>query len=212
MCALTIANALQTPLGELSVCRSTVSQLKQNHPSLFTTMELEEEEEEHSLEMHLPWIAKCFDTAKIKLVPIVVGQLSVETASALGKVISTYLQDPGTFFVISSDFCHWGKRFGYTFYDKQYGAIYESIEVLDRMGMKAIESLNPQEFHHYMKQYKNTICGRNPIAMFMHAIEHTKNKKKHTMHFVHYSQSSKVIKPSDSSVSYAAGVLLQSDS
>ena len=35
-----------------------------------------------------------------------------------GQLLGKYLDDPGNLFVVSSDFCHWGSRFGYTFYDR----------------------------------------------------------------------------------------------
>jgi hypothetical protein len=34
-----------------------------------------------------------------------------------GALLGPYLDDPSNLFVISSDFCHWGRRFSYTFYD-----------------------------------------------------------------------------------------------
>lgn len=49
-----------------------------------------------------------------------------------GKIFAPYLADPQTLFVISSDFCHWGQRFRYTYHDKSHGQIYKSIENLDK--------------------------------------------------------------------------------
>jgi hypothetical protein len=77
------------------------------------------------------------------------------------------LEDEETFFVISSDFCHWGKRFGYTYHDPNV-KIHQSIEALDRKGMDIIESLDPQAFTDYIKKYKNTICGRFPIIVLLY--------------------------------------------
>jgi predicted class III extradiol MEMO1 family dioxygenase len=34
-----------------------------------------------------------------------------------GQLLGHYLADPANLFIISSDFCHWGSRFSYTFYD-----------------------------------------------------------------------------------------------
>lgn len=50
-----------------------------------------------------------------------------------GRIFAEYLKDPENLFVISSDFCHWGRRFRYTYYDKSKGNIYESIEDLDKL-------------------------------------------------------------------------------
>ena len=68
--------------------------------------------------------------------PILVGGLSTENEEVYGKLLSKYLADPSNLFVISSDFCHWGKRFSFTTYDKAHGQIYQSIEQMDRRGMK----------------------------------------------------------------------------
>jgi len=32
-----------------------------------------------------------------------------------GKLLAPYLADPSNLFIISSDFCHWGSRFRFTF-------------------------------------------------------------------------------------------------
>ena len=38
-----------------------------------------------------------------------VGSLSPENEASYGRIFSRYLEDPQNFFVISSDFCHWGE-------------------------------------------------------------------------------------------------------
>ena len=50
------------------------------------------------------------------------------------------MKDPKTVFVISSDFCHWGPNFDFQYYDKSKGAIWQSIEALDKEGVQFIES------------------------------------------------------------------------
>ena len=45
------------------------------------------------------------------IVPVLVGSLSAEMEGEFGRVFSKYLSDPRNLFVISSDFCHWGKYF-----------------------------------------------------------------------------------------------------
>ncbi len=36
-----------------------------------------------------------------------------------GKLLGPYLDDPENLFVVSSDFCHWGTRFSYTYYNSE---------------------------------------------------------------------------------------------
>lgn len=59
-------------------------------------------------------------------------------------------------------------RFRYTYYDKTHGAIYKSIEALDKMGMDIIETGDPDAFKQYLLETDNTICGRHPISVFLH--------------------------------------------
>jgi predicted class III extradiol MEMO1 family dioxygenase len=59
-------------------------------------------------------------------------------------------------------------RYKYTYYNENHGAIHKSIEALDRMGMEIIEVGSTDAFSQYMQEYKNTICGRHPISVFLH--------------------------------------------
>lgn len=59
-------------------------------------------------------------------------------------------------------------RFNYTHYDKNHGAIYKSIEALDKTGMDIIETGDPYAFKQYLLETDNTICGRHPISVFLH--------------------------------------------
>lgn len=97
-------------------------------------MSLSVDEAEHSMEMQLPYIAKVMADFKdaFTIVPIMVGSLTPEEESEYGAILAPYLQDPANLFVISSDFCHWGQRFRYTFYDRAWGEIHQSIECLDK--------------------------------------------------------------------------------
>lgn len=93
----------------------------------FTTMSRSVDEDEHSIEMHLPYIHRLLqlqypDSSASEyppLVPIMVGNTSAATEQAFGALLAPYLADPANAFVISSDFCHWGLRFRYTYYVPQ---------------------------------------------------------------------------------------------
>lgn len=77
----------------------------------FQEMSIKMDEEEHSLEMHLPYIAKVMESRQglYSLVPILVGQLSSKKEEEYGVMFSEYLADSSNLFIISSDFCHWGR-------------------------------------------------------------------------------------------------------
>ncbi len=42
---------------------------------------------------------------------------ATRSEALFGEILSPHFQQPSSLFVISSDFCHWGSRFSYTFYD-----------------------------------------------------------------------------------------------
>jgi len=214
-CAVTRHKAYATPLGDLEVDARITAELFSTGE--FEAMSEDVDEEEHSIEMHLPYIYKVMSAARHKftIVPVLVGSLNAEREGFYGSLFSRYLRDPENFFVISSDFCHWGERFRYTYYNPAHGEIYQSIERLDKEGMDIIEAQNPAAFQQYQQAYKNTICGRHPIAVLLNALsaigagqkEQQKGRQLYDLRFVRYAQSSHCKRQSDSSVSYASAVL-----
>lgn len=77
------------------------------------------------------WVDRYKD--QFTIVPVLVGSLSPDREAAYGRIFARYLAEPQNLFIISSDFCHWGQRFRYTYYDRNWGQIYQSITRLDRM-------------------------------------------------------------------------------
>ena len=131
----------------------------------------------------------------------------------LHSLFAPYLSDPSNFFIISTDFCHWGRRFSYQPYDSSYGAtISEYIEWLDKQGMGLIEEGDPKAFTTYLRKHQNTICGRHPIGVFLQAAkayrEGEGGREEIRVGFVRYAQSSQCVSRQDSSVSYASAVAI----
>ncbi|KOC65827.1 Protein MEMO1 [Habropoda laboriosa] len=132
-CALSCASIYQTPIYDLHIDVQVYRELKETRH--FGWMNLDADEEEHSIEMQLPFIAKVMQGFKnsFTIIPILVGSLSPEREALYGRLLAPYMADPQTLFVISSDFCHWGQRFRYTYYDRSCGPIHRSIQNLDKM-------------------------------------------------------------------------------
>ncbi|KRY75374.1 Protein MEMO1, partial [Trichinella pseudospiralis] len=209
-CAVSKFNSYGTPFYNLTIDQQVNSELIET--GLFEKMELITDTAEHSIEMQLPYIAHVMQSRKgaFTIVPILVGSLTPSRQSAYGHILSRYLADDRSLFIISTDFCHWGHRFHFTKYDKTVGEIHSSIERLDREGMKIIESLDSAAFNDYLKRTGNTICGRHPISVLLQATEHLHEINNHRadFRFLHYSQSNHCRSMHDSSVSYAAGSLM----
>ncbi|KAH0886179.1 hypothetical protein HID58_062275 [Brassica napus] len=206
-CALSTATVYKTPIGDLPV---DVENIYSPPPVIkeiramgkFEMMDLRVDEAEHSMEMHLPYLAKVFQGHNVKVVPILVGSVSAASEAMYGELLARYVDDPKNFFSVSSDFCHWGSRFNYVRYDKSHGPIHKSIEALDQMGMDIIETGDPDAFKKYLLEFDNTICGRHPISIFLHMLKHCSSKIK--INFLRYEQSSQCQTMRDSSVSYAS--------
>lgn len=205
-CGLTKFSYYETPLGNIKIDSDSNKFLKSKKN--FKELDNSLDEEEHSLEMQLPFLKYIFQDKNIELLPIMVGDINSINQEEIADSLIKYYKDKETLFVISSDFCHWGKRFKYTYYDKNCGKIHESIENLDKIGMEAISSMDPEIFNEYISNYKNTICGRKPISVMLSIVSkfNKEMKGESFIKFVQYNQSSKVIDKNDSSVSYAVGL------
>ncbi|KAF9229331.1 UPF0103-domain-containing protein [Gyrodon lividus] len=103
-----------TPLGNLPLDKDTIGQLLET--GKFGIMSIDTDKDEHSIEMHLPYVYQIFKDSNITVVPILVGSINNAQEKTYGSILAPYLADPENFFVISSDFCHWGRSYGYTFY------------------------------------------------------------------------------------------------
>ena len=88
------------------------------------------------------------------------------------------------------------------------GPIHASIEWLDRQGMALIEAQDAAGFAAYLKRYGNTICGRHPTALLLHALRHCATT--FGLRFTKYDQSHRCLTQQDSSVSYAAAIATDS--
>ena len=159
--------------------------------------------------MELPFLKYIFDKKEFSIIPIIVGDNNYETNKKIAEILYELYEDKNTLFVISSDFCHWGRNFGYTLYDKKFDNIWESIQDLDKQALDIIEEINSEKLEKYFKKTKNTICGRNPISISLSIIElYIKNNSRKNVKFIKagYAQSNKVKSIQETSVSYAAAV------
>ncbi|CAB3367364.1 protein MEMO1 [Cloeon dipterum] len=212
-CGLSTVDRFATPLYDLRVDKQVYDELLATRH--FEQLSIGVDQNEHSLEMQLPYVAKVMEDYKneFTIVPVMVGSLSAAKEELYGEIFAKYLADPTVLFVISSDFCHWGARFNYTFYDKTMGnRIHECITKLDRLGMDTVERLDASAFHKYLRKYSNTICGRHPIGVLLHAVAALRKASPPpppmSLKFLKYAQSSQCLHASDSSVSYASASLV----
>ncbi|KAJ7361687.1 MEMO1 family [Mycena albidolilacea] len=220
-CALSASDVYHNINGDLPLDLETIQELRAT--GKFEEIALADEEAEHSLEMHLPYIRKIFEGKDIAIVPIVVGAIGQRQEAEFGALLAPYLARDDTFCVVSSDFCHWGTRFSYTYYYPAPDAagvrlsrstnpsedhpIHTSIRQLDHAAMDVLAH-QPADAHKrfadYLEQTKNTICGRHPIGVLLGALATLAPERTAELKWVRYEQSGECLTIKDSSVSYAS--------
>lgn len=223
------ADEYETPFGNLRVDTEVVNDLLEH--DIFKSMDLDDDENEHSFEMHAPYIYRLTENSTSgipTIIPIMISHTDEKFMSKMADILSEYLKDESSTFVVSSDFCHWGSRFGYTKYtptgtlkDLESIRIFskispaglsisESIEHLDNLATTIASTGSSKKWDEYIKKSGNTICGHKPISILLRTLELVRKEQNLGEHWAKFSwigyfQSSKVTSASDSSVSYASG-------
>ena len=220
-CAVSNAHTIQTPLGSLHVNQHLKQEIQNLHPLYFgTKMTQEQDEQEHSGEMQYPFLKHIFNLTKheCQVLPIMCGALNASQEQECGQLLAPILARKSICTIVSTDFCHWGVRFGYqptppktSTNNNSTTPIHQFIRQLDQQGMDYIQWQQPGAFAKYLKQTRNTICGRHAVAIWLnaiapnnsHASENTNATSMQIQH-LHYDQSSQVTDMDDSSVSYVS--------
>ncbi|KAJ9436321.1 Protein MEMO1-like protein [Diplonema papillatum] len=202
----------EMPNGDVDVDTETISHmcLKAKEQGIkVSKIKAQSDIDEHSLEMQMPFIAQLVQGTPAKIIPVHVGHISDAAAEGYGALFAPYLDDPKSRFVISSDFCHWGSRFRYTYHYKkdENPNIGDAIIAMDHEAMRIMEDQDRPALQRYFAATENTICGRNPITILLNTL--ALSARQYDLKFVHYSQSSKCRTPHDSSVSYAAAIVTE---
>ena len=204
--ALTSFKRWATPFGTVDVDTERCNALCRVLPAgSVGQMSTSVDEEEHCLEMMLPFLLRAAARAgrrSVRVVPLLVGHVGLPVRKVLGEALAAF--DEHVALVASSDFCHWGERFGYTYLPAALGkdeAIWQRIERMDREGAEQVAAGDLAGFEQYMDRTDNTICGRFAISVLLAAAQKLGGRKGAVLA---YSQSSHCTRVRSSSVSYCA--------
>ena len=186
-------DAYATPLGNVPLdgpaCEKLLKhKLFQRHPTAHRM--------EHSIEIELPFLQRRL--GDFKLVPILVSSLRDDEHVALAKAIRE-AAPPRTLFVASSDFTHYGARFGYTPFTENIPA---NLRKLDMGAVDCALKCDAAAFRKYCDDTGATICGRAPVAVLLSLLSRLPEKSKGTL--LHYSTSGALTGDWAHTVSYAA--------
>ncbi|MFC1854509.1 AmmeMemoRadiSam system protein B [Candidatus Dependentiae bacterium] len=148
----------QIPIGEIPVETSCIDKLSKN--KLFNFFQ-EAHNKEHSLEMQLPWLKTTL--SNFSIIPLIVGNMSHSEIEKIADKIKEII-DEQTLVVVTSDFIHYGKNYGYTPFEKDISAKAKS---LDSMLIEQILALDEKKFSNTLAQSRATVCGKTPIKILL---------------------------------------------
>jgi hypothetical protein len=121
---------------------------------------------DHSFELQLPFLQKAAPRARIT--PLYVGRMDAAARErAAGQLAA--LWRPGTVFLASSDFTHYGRNFGHVPFPAD-SQIAERLRTLDHEYIDAAGSLDSTLFLETLAQHDATVCGSAPIALLLDAL------------------------------------------
>ncbi|MBI4712101.1 MAG: AmmeMemoRadiSam system radical SAM enzyme [Planctomycetes bacterium] len=160
--AVTNATHYKTPLGTVEIDQPVCQALLKN-ADLFS-VHPDADALEHSLEIQLPFLQTVI--TGYKLVPLIIGDVRDKELAAVAKAIRQ-ITDNETLVIASSDFTHYGPRFGYVPFEDN---IKENLRKLDGGAIDKIVSLSADGFTKYINSTGATVCGYRPIAILLHLL------------------------------------------
>ena len=175
--ALSGADAFDTPLGPVEIDKEAAA-LISDLPQVQTFDETHAQE--HSLEVHLPFLMSVLDDFKV--LPLVVGQA---TPDQIAAVLDKLWGGPETLIVVSSDLSHY--------------LDYDSAREIDQRTCQAIEALAPDRIS------SHGACGRFPLGGLLKLAK----AKGMTVETVDLRNSGDTAGPRDRVVGYGSWLFLE---
>ncbi len=152
------AAAVATPLGAIPIDHAVIDRLARGGTVVRSDAV---HAGEHSTQIQYPFLQVALKDFTI--VPCVVGSLDHASIRRLADAMLTVM-DAETLLVVSSDFTHYGRDFGFTPFR---GDVRAQVEQLDRGAIQRMQARDAAGFVEYVDRTGATICGRNPIAVML---------------------------------------------
>ena len=141
---------------------------------------------EHAIEVELPLIARVAPNSKV--VGVAIGNSDLKRCQDFGEGLARVLKERNDMLVvISSDMNHFAND--------------DETRRLDEIAMAALESLNPDEVYHQVRDHHISMCGMLPAVMVLDALNRIEPLKK--CERVGYVTSADVTGEKDRVVGYA---------
>jgi AmmeMemoRadiSam system protein B/AmmeMemoRadiSam system protein A len=197
LCSVAPFDEYETPLGRLPVDAEARAALVRYAP--FRAMP-RPHRREHCLEVQLPFLQALWPEPP-KILPILVGHLSPEQSRAAAAALGAVL-DADTLVLISTDFTHYGPRYGFApFGDLRGKELAAAIRDLDMEGVQRIAARDARGFRDYLARRRPTICGRKGVALLLELLAEAPESRPV---FIEWSNSGSVSGDYGNCVSYVA--------
>lgn len=200
-CLVSQASEVMTPFGNIKVNKNICHSLVNEHSSLFSYMQQDVDDNEHSLEMQYPLIKYVFGNQDVEIIPILVGSLNDEREEKITNILKPLITAPDSLFIISSDFTHWGEIFKFTAFANSKKPLSMQPQLFDTKAMQIIEGFNFDHFRFHIEEIKGSICGCFAICLILHIL-HSGYKTE----LVDRTQLCQILCSTDFSISYVAVV------
>ena len=158
--AIDDASAYRTPIGDVPLCEGSFAALRGPEAQPVPSAALPE----HSVEIQVPFLQAAL--GRFCLVPVLVGETGPDEERAFAARLAK-LDDGRTLFVFSSDFSHYGPRFGYQPFGPLSDATNAKIRAMNGRAVALLSRVDADGFRSYLLETGNTICGRNGLATLL---------------------------------------------
>jgi MEMO1 family protein len=154
---------------------------------------------DHSFEIQLPFLQRTVPNGRIT--PLYVGPMSPGERAAAADTLAAAWR-PGTVFVASSDFTHYGHDFGFVPFPPDR-SVASRLRELDFECIEAAATLRAPLFLETLADRAATVCGSDPIALLIETVRRLGQDDVYAA-TLDYQTSGELMGDYRNSVSYAA--------
>lgn len=192
-----------TPIGKVRLSAKTEDIKDDLKDAGLLATEENIHDKEHSIEVQIPFLQESL--GDFKLIPVLIGSATTYSDTEMIAGILKKYADESTLIVASSDFTHYGPRYGYVPFSEN---IEENIRMLDDGALEYIKDKDPEGFNSYVTQTGATICGSRPIAILLEMINDSGLKGR----LLNYDTSGHITDDYENSVSYVSYAFYRDES
>lgn len=184
-CSIYLKGAYQTPLGNVEVDEDLASELAEASGFGYVPRA---HQQEHSLEVQIPFIQKTLPQAKI--VPVVMGYQSRKTITSLARALTRVLPGKNALVIASTDLSH--------FFPKQ------KANKTDFDTITLIQSFKTDILIRKLGRGENIMCGGGPVVT---ALLYSQDRGEAGIEILEYADSSDTGGPQSQVVGYLAAAI-----